>query len=481
MEQVSLDNVLAATGGRWNQATVGPIDFGRIVIDSREVQSGDLFWTVSGERQDGHDFVGDAFRRGAVASVVQRKRLPGQAWPLIEVPDTLRALWDFASWYRQQQQQARVIAVTGSVGKTTTREMIYAVLSTLCPGTRSPRNYNNHFGVPLSLLQIERVHEFAVVELGASQVGEIRDLAGIAAPQIGVVTAVAPSHLQSFGNVDRIAQAKGELVESLPSGGLAILNGDDGAVRQMAGSARCRVVLVGQSRANDVRAEDVCIDNHRLSFRVERQTYEVNTPARYHLTAALAAIAVGQAAGMETVQIAAGLKAFKPRSGRCRIEQIGPWTVIDDTYNANPASMQAACTVLRDWDKANKKVLVVGDMLELGDRSAQWHGHLGRTAAAAGIDRLLAYGRQGRHVIDGARDGGMPAPFLAHCEQPDTALEILGDWLEPQDVVLVKGSRGMKMEYVVEWLRRRSDHDTQENSARAQHEQASNAAVLLPA
>ena len=454
MEHVSLAQLLAATGAEAVGLKCGERGFDSVETDSRAVRAGDLFWAIKGQRHDGHDFVEQALRRGACAAVVQNTKQTDPQSPLVIVPNTHEALWRFARWYRRCRD-ALVIGVTGSFGKTTTRSMIHAVLSTQFVGTQSPGNYNNQFGVPLSILEIDAKHEFAVLEFGASSVGEIRSLAGIAEPEIGVVTGIGPAHLDGFGDEQKIVVAKGELVESLPETGFAVLWGDDLHVRQLADRASCRVLFVGENADNDLQATDVQIVKNRLCFTVHNEFFELPTAGRHHLSAALCAIAIAKEIGLEPADIAEALQSFRPPPGRCRLEQIGCWTIINDTYNANPTSMQAACRHLRDWQTAGRKLLIAGDMLELGTRTAEFHREFGRSAAESGIDHLLVHGQQARHVIGGAIERGMPTHRLAECENFDAVLTVLDCWLEPGDVVLVKGSRAMRMERVVEWLRAR--------------------------
>lgn len=465
MDSVSLNQLLAATSGQAIGFESDDVVFPAVGIDSRSINPGDLFWAIQGEHHDGHAFVGEAFNRGVAACVVEADKISAAAGPVIVVKDTLSALWDFSRWYRKHQE-ALIVGVTGSVGKTTTREMIHAALQTTYAGTRSPKNYNNHFGLPLSILEIEKQHEFAVLELGASALGEIRDLSEIAAPEIGVVTGIGSAHLEGFGSVECVMQAKGELIESLPSSGFAVLAGDDPRVRQLAERAQCRVLFVGENSNNDLRATDVEIQDNRIRFRVDNEPYEVSAVGRHHLTSALIAIAIGQEIGMHSRQIAEGLKTFEAVSGRCRLEQIGSWTVIDDSYNASPTSMQAACDIFKEWQDVSGKILVTGDMLELGNRSEDFHRELGQMAAEAGIDMLAAHGGHAADVVRGASDAGMDVFRMAECEYFDSMLAVLDCWLEPGSMILVKGSRGMQMERVVAWMRQRAEHEqlTKENT-----------------
>lgn len=468
MPRVTLSDLVHATGGRLHRAAVTEAEICRVETDSRQIRPGDVFWALRGERHDGHEFLEQARQRGATAAIVDERhdRINGETdGPLVIVRDTREALKQFARWSRERHD-AFIVGVTGSVGKTTTREMVYATLSTSFRGVRSPRNYNNEIGLPLSLLALESDHEFAVLEMGASRRGEIRELAAIAGPDVGVVTAVGAAHLEGFGDLESIALAKRELVESLPVNGFAVLAGDDPRVRAMADAAPCPTIFVGQGADNDWQAGSVHVENNRLEFVAGGERYAVNATGRHHLTAALTAVAVGREVGLTPALVSEGLERFLPANGRCRCESIGPWTVVDDTYNANPNSMRAACELLRDWNGGRRKILVAGDMLELGAQSAHWHRTIGRAAAEAGIDNLLVYGAQSRHVVEGALSAGMPVERLAEFEDFDALLTVLDCWLRPGDVVLVKGSRGMRMERVVEWLQQDGMTSPEERSAR---------------
>lgn len=465
MESVELAQLVSSTQG--TPVGVGDaLTLERVCTDSRELQPGDVFWAIRGARHDGHDFVAEAQRRGASLCVVEHRKSTGLTGPLVLVENTLKALGDFARWYRHQHESL-VIGVTGSVGKTTTREMIHAVLSARHSGTRSRRNYNNEVGLPLSLLDMHSGDDFAVLEMGATRIGDVRALCEIACPEVGVITKLGIAHLSTFGGIEGIAQAKGELLESLLPHGFAVTSGDDERTRALASRAACPTLFVGEKAGNHVRATDVEIKNQRLRFTVDRKRYEVHAAARHYLTAALCAIAVAREIGMDASAIAAGLQGFRPLPGRGTIEQLRGWTVIDDTYNANPTSMEAACFCLGDWSAAGRKVLVAGDMLELGRESDRYHEELGALAAQRGIDRLLALGASSEHVIRGALRGGMDTHCVAECHDLEALVTILDCWLDPGDVVLVKGSRGMKMERVVEWMKQGHAQFVQEQNARS--------------
>lgn len=455
MEPVRLTDLLSATRGTARGFAGSAPPFDRISTDSRTIGPGEVFWALSGRNHDGHDHVPEAFARGALACVVNRSRSNQCDGSRIEVDDTLRALGDFAAWYRQQRE-TMVIGVTGSVGKTTTREMIYSVLSTRHAGTRSLRNFNNEVGLPLSLLELKNEHEFGVLEMGAGHVGDIRQLCRIASPEVGVVTTIGPAHLETFGTLEQIYEGKGELLEAIPVHGFAVIFGDDPQMSGLSRRAGCPVIRVGEQTGNDLTAEQVNFSQGRLRFVAGGDEYELAVPARHYLTAALFALAVAREIGLDPPAIREGFRRFTGESGRCQIHEVGEWTLIDDTYNANPLSMRAAFQCLRDWPTTGNRVLIAGDMLELGKESARCHEEIGASIVDAKIDRLLAFGNEAEHVADGALRAGMNPHAIADCHDLDALFTVLDCWLNPGDVILVKGSRGMRMERVVEWLKEHS-------------------------
>ena len=452
MRAVTFRDLSHAVQGRPIGVMLPEETFLRVETDSRRVRRGDLFWALRGPTHDGHDHLAEAAERGAVACVAEQSGLESPPLPMIAVSDTRLALVDFAAWYRTQLN-TRIIGITGSVGKTSTRHMLYSALSTKFPGTESPGNFNNEIGVSLSLLGIGPQDQFAAIELAASRSGDIADLTRLARPEIGVITSVTPAHLTTFGSLAEIARTKGELIDYLPEHGLVVLNGDNEFVRDMACFARCNVILVGTGDSCDLRAECVRSEQGQLRFEVEGHEYAVQTPGTHLITSALATIAVGREFGMTSDEIAAGLWEFLPVPGRCRAVPVGEWTVIDDTYNASPASMAAACDVLRHWQGASRRILITGDMLELGAESRAYHERLGCQAAAAGLDGLISMGQYAPDVLRAARQAGMPGGCLAQLAAGEIADMLLDCWLEPGSVVLVKGSRAMRMETIVEQIR----------------------------
>jgi UDP-N-acetylmuramoyl-tripeptide--D-alanyl-D-alanine ligase len=454
MERFSLQDLMQVTGGRLREVDFADARFDRISIDSREIRNGDLFWALQGEHHDGHDFANEALGRNARLCVISADRSNCVSGACLIVDETLSALGRFARWHRNRLD-ALMIGVTGSVGKTTTRELIFAALSGQYHGIRSRKNFNNLIGLPLSLLDLDPSHEFAVMEMGASQIGDIHQLCDLARPEVGVVTAIGPAHLQSFGSLGAIIQTKGELLEQLPSTGFAVLPGDDIVLRQMADRAPCPVIFVGQSDDNQIRATHVEAHPGSLRFRCEGFDFDIPVNGRHTLSNALCAIAIGLEIGISTKIIAAGLTKFTPAPGRGGLVQIGPWTVIDDTYNASPLSVAASCKLLKEIvvPGVGQRLLVLGDMRELGPTAAFEHERIGNLAAELRLDRLLVCGDYAGDVARGAERKGMKSHQIAATNDTETLLTILDCWLEPCDLLLVKGSRSTRMERVIDWLK----------------------------
>ena len=448
---------------RWSLATLahvlhaplgGPaegLECARVGTDSRQTRPGDLFFALRGPRHDGHQFVAQAHAAGAVAAVVEY-RLPEVACPQIVVADTRRALEELAAWHRGQVDPL-VIGVTGSVGKTTTRELLHSVLAAGHSGWQSRGNFNNEIGLPLTLLELTPAHDFAVLEMGAARRGDIAHLCRLAQPEIGVLTRIGPAHVETFGSLENILLGKWELVEALPQSGLAIINGDDPRLARQAAHAHCRLIRVGELPDNDLRASAVGFASGRLSFTADGTSWELPAPGRHTLVSALAAVALAREVGLTTQQIADGFARFHPLSNRCGVQSIGPWTVINDTYNASPLSLEAACELLKSYPAPRSRLLVLGDMLELGADAAWWHFRAGELAAWNQVDRVLACGEFADDVARGALAAGMPIHHLATASRLEQLLPILDCWLSDDAVVLVKGSRATRMERVLDWLR----------------------------
>jgi UDP-N-acetylmuramoyl-tripeptide--D-alanyl-D-alanine ligase len=421
-------------------------------IDSRTLQPGELFFAVKGERMDGHDFVDQALEKGAVAAIIRKDQLARYADKdrLVVVDDTLSALQTLASAVRRLWGKP-LIGVTGSTGKTTTKESIAHVLSTRFRVLKSEGNFNNHFGLPLMLLKIEPEHDLAVIEMGMSHAGEIAALALIAQPEIGVVTNVAPVHLEFFESVAGIARAKYELIEALPAVGTAILNGDDEYVSQFGRDFRGKVVLYGLRASSDVRAENIQTqgaDGSTFDVIVGscREKATLHLVGAHNIYNALAAVAVGLERGMSPSEAVAALASLVPADKRGQVVKLGNITVINDCYNCNPKALEAMVDALAAMP-AKRRIAVVGAMFELGPASEELHRQAGEHIASQKIDLLLGVRDQAQHMVEAAREAGMRAEFVA---TPDEAGEWLARETRDGDVVLLKASRGVKLERALE-------------------------------
>jgi len=421
-------------------------------IDSRTVGNGELFFAVKGERLDGHDFVAGAIAQGAVAAVVRKDQLhrfPGND-RLLSVDDTLIALQTLATAVRKVWGKP-LIGVTGSAGKTTTKEAIAHVLASKFRVLKSEGNFNNHFGLPLMLLKLQPEHDLAVIEMGMSHAGEIRALAKIAQPEIGVVTNVAPVHLEFFDSLAGIARAKYELVESLPSSGTAVLNADDEYVSQFGRDFKGRVIKYGTGANADVRAENMQsrgADGSEFEIVVGdiREHARLPLVGDHNVLNALAAVSVSIACNMKVPKAVAALSTLKPADKRGQVVQVGNITVINDCYNSNPKALHGMVDALAAM-RAQRRILVAGEMLELGPAGEEMHRGAGKHAAEKKIDMVLGVRGLAQAMVDGAKQAGCHADFVATPEQA-------GEWLAREtrdgDVVLLKASRGVKLEKALE-------------------------------
>jgi UDP-N-acetylmuramoyl-tripeptide--D-alanyl-D-alanine ligase len=426
-----------------------------VSIDSRTLAVGEAFFAIRGHRLDGHDFVGEAASRGAACLVVHSVPDPVPAGvPLVLVEDTTRALGRLGGLHRAKFNLP-VIAITGSNGKTTTKEMVAAVLGSRWRVLRPESSYNNQWGLPLTLLRLTPEHEALIVEIGTNQPGEIAYLAGLAAPTVGVVTSVAAVHTQFLGSLTGVREEKAALVRALGPEGWAILNADDPRVADMARDTIARVKTFGLAETATVRAVgDVVETATGLQFTVasagERQTVRLGFVGRHNVSNALAAISVGTALGFGLAEIARGLEAARPVKGRCVWRQADGVRILDDTYNANPASMQAALATAVAHRGGSRLVVVLGDMLELGTAAESAHREVGRQVAAAGVGLFVAMGPQMRTAVEVARQQGLAEAY--HAATFEDAVAHLLKRLAAGDLVLIKGSRGMRMERIADAL-----------------------------
>lgn len=423
-------------------------------IDSRSLQSGELFFAVKGERLDGHDYVEAALAAGACAAVVEEAQLARFAnrEKVLPVADTLVALQSLGKAVRKLWGKP-VIGVTGSAGKTTTKEAIAQVLAARHHVLKSQGNLNNHFGLPLQLLRLQPEHDIAVIEMGMNHAGEIAALAEIAAPNAGVVTCVAPVHLEFFDSVAAIARAKYELIASLPANGIAVLNADDAYVSQFGRDFRGRVVTFGIEHPADVRAENIAQrgaagSSFELVSDSVRTSVELPLMGRHNILNALAAAAVGFAFNVTPTEVAAQISGLHPPEKRGERLELGGVTIINDCYNSNPAALRSMVESLATIP-AKRHIVVAGEMLELGPSGPQLHADagtymLGKAQLVIGVRGLA------EHLVAAARTAGVDARFTA---TPEEAAETLLAELRPGDAVLLKASRGVRLERALDILK----------------------------
>jgi UDP-N-acetylmuramoyl-tripeptide--D-alanyl-D-alanine ligase len=435
------------------EGTFAPEDVAQAYsIDSRTVGPGQLFFAVKGERLDGHDYVEQALEKGAVAAVVRKDQLGGYRGKacLLAVEDTLVALQGLATAVRKLWSKP-LIAVTGSAGKTTTKEAIAHVLSTRFRVLKSEGNFNNHFGLPLMLLKLEPEYDMAVIEMGMSHAGEIRALAKIAEPEIGVVTNVSAVHLEFLDSLAGIARAKYELIESLPAGAVAVLNADDEYVSQFGRDFKGKVLMYGTSPAADVRAEKIESKGAEgTEFDVVvgsvREHARLPLVGEHNILNALAAVAVGVERGLKPSQATAALSTLAPADKRGQVLQVGNITVINDCYNSNPKALEAMVDALAAMP-AKRRIVVAGEMLELGPAGEELHRKAGQHIAEKKMDVLLGVRGLAQAMVESAKQAGARAEFVA---SPEDAGEWLAREARDGDVVLLKASRGVKLEKALE-------------------------------
>ncbi len=448
MEKVRLTDMAQALNSH-AKGTAG-VEVVGVSTDSRTVRPGDLFFAIRGDNFDGHEYVEDAFAKGACAAVVSDDA--ARSGSTLVVDDTVDALLSLAAWYRDRFD-IPVVAVTGSNGKTTTKDMAAAVLSTKFRTARTRGNYNNHIGVPLTLFDIEEKHEVAVVEMGMNHPGEIARLAAAARPSVGVITNVAEAHMETMQDIDTIAQAKAELLDALPPDGTSVLNWDDPRVKALWVRGPGNVVTFGLSSDAEVRALRIDASVDAVSFELADDGH-VTLPiaGRHNVMNALAAIAVGRIMGVPDADAARGLSSFEASPMRMNFERAGSRVILNDAYNCNPGSLGAALEVLVEAAGEGTSAAAIGDMLELGSASERAHREAGARAAELGVDWLLLFGTEVAALKEGALEAGMPASRVRIFESKTALVDTLRKELDESAVLLVKGSRGMRMEEVVELL-----------------------------
>jgi UDP-N-acetylmuramoyl-tripeptide--D-alanyl-D-alanine ligase len=445
-------------------AVRGPADglVSGVAVDSRAVERGDAFFAIRGDRSDGHAYVGDALARGATAAVIRQGWTGAVDLPLIEVEDPGRALLDLAADARGDLA-AIVIGITGSTGKTCTKDLTASVLSQRFRVVASRASFNNEVGLPLTLLQAGSETEAVVCEMGSRGRGHIEVLSRVARPDVGVVTNVGVAHMELFGSPDILRDAKAELPESLPEDGVAVLNADDPVVRSFAGRTRAgRIVMFGNAPESQVRADAVDIGRGSGLAEFDLVTPEgsvrvrLPVPGAHMVSDALAAAAVGWATGVSLEATARGLAGAPISGGRMEETEAGDIRIVNDAYNANPASMAAALRAARWMAGDARCIAVLGYMAELGPIAADEHEQVGALAAELGVDVLMVVGEEARAIASGARRAGMDNDRIRLYEDITHAVESVQEMARPGDLVLVKASRVARLERIVDALLRRS-------------------------
>ena len=432
----------------------------RICTDSRGLKPGDLFVALKGENFDGHDFVSQAHAAGAVAALVHRvpaDYVPAAGFSLIRVEDTLKGLQSLAANYREKLS-VRVAAVTGSNGKTSTKEFMAAVLSQRFVTHKTAGNLNNHIGVPLTLLSMDDSHEWAVVEMGMNHPGELGPLVGMARPDAGVITTIGWAHIEAFSSRNGIAEEKSQVIRHLAKDGLAVLNGDSELVRNIASSTAAKIVFAGSRRGSQyqIRPVEFQAGHTRFIFTAAKEEVEVCLPVPgWHMVQnAALALAFGIESGISSADAVRGLLTAELPKNRLHVARHSQGWLMDDTYNASPDSMQAAFQTLCRIPGGGRSVALLGSMGELGKFSEELHRWTGRAAAEEGIGMVLCCGPMARELVEGARSGGLPEAMALDFKDQETLVDYYQKLKVAGDRVLVKGSRSQRMERVVQELRK---------------------------
>lgn len=431
-------------------------EYAGLSIDSRTIRRGEIFFAIIGDNNDGHEYITQAFEKGATAVVVNKDRLqsipvnPNQ--PVFAVDDTHEALMNLAGYLRRTSD-ARFAAVTGSNGKTTTKEMLYTILSQKYQVYRSPGNLNNLYGLPISLGRMPEV-PFAVFELGISVPGEMTRLARIVKPDLAIFTNIGPAHLETMRNLEAVVQAKFELVDNLPVGAAIILNVDDEYLRSEAQRRGLQYIGYSIERESVFKAENVHIRNGlQVSFTIQGIEITVESPGRINVYNALAAIAASSVWSCGGTEWRAGLAAFRPIDMRLSYEEHDNLKYLIDCYNANPESSRAALEVVRDFETQGRKIAIMADMLELGDDSEKLHRRIGGLVADSDLDLLFCFGEMARFIGGGAREKGFAEKNIYYFTEHQKLLDELLRQIVPGDLILFKGSRGMALEKIVTGLK----------------------------
>ena len=450
--------VLHPLRGGGQISTRDPI--GPVTTDSREVTPGGVFVALPGERVDGADFVEEAIRKGARAAIVSEegaRKVPSEVLagkPVFVVRNPVEALGDLARAHRERFRHIPLVGISGSSGKTSTKELLAALLSRSKEVLKNPGNRNNLIGLPLALLTLSGDHDVAVLEMATNQPGEIARLAAIAAPDVAVLTNIAPAHLKGLGSLEGVAREKGDLYRSLPESGTAVVNATD--LRVMREAGRCRAAKIHYGVAlNEISGRVVFMDDEGMRIAVRTPSGEFASSLRltgeHNLMNALAAVAAAYALGLRPADMEEGFRSVAPGRGRFRpVPLRGGGLLLDDTYNANPASVEAALRNLVALRRGRRCIVVLADMLELGEASGSSHFRIGHMVGGIKPDLLFTHGTEAAAIAGGAREGGLDPGRIMHVGERDALRGAVTAALREGDVILVKGSRGMRLEEIAE-------------------------------
>ncbi|WP_162523548.1 UDP-N-acetylmuramoyl-tripeptide--D-alanyl-D-alanine ligase [Calorimonas adulescens] len=458
---ITLDDILFATKGNVIGNAYHNLSFSGISIDSRNIKNGQLFIPLVGERFDGHDFILNAVRGGATACLTQKDiEIGDNDTVLIRVQDTLRSLQDIAKYMRQKYSKVKVIAITGSTGKTTTKNFVTSVLSQKYKVLSNIGNYNNQIGLPLTLVDIDETHDIAVLEMGMNSFGEIRNLSDIARPDVAIITNIGTAHIGNLGSRENILKAKLEITEFFGEDNIAYFNGDDDLLNKVNGNYR--ILYFGFNEKNDIQAFNIKSNKQDgmefdVRYKGDIKHFMTKIPGKHNILNALPAIAAGYNFGMKYEDIFDGLAGTVNEKMRLKLISVNGISIIDDTYNANPDSVKAAIDYLIDISTNRRKVVILGDMLELGEYTVKAHEEIGEYCHLSGIDLLIAYGDYSKHIVDSAVNSGMRPGDVFYYQNKQELFRSLKTIVKPGDVILVKGSRGMKMDEIVDYLEEKYD------------------------
>jgi len=451
---MKINEIVKITRGKLlSGSPVMEVDLSRFSSDSRTITKGDFFLALKGPNFDGNKFAEEAFKKGAIGAFLTTCNLKLTTYNkiIIQVKDTTKALQAIASHHRKKFR-IPVICVTGSNGKTTVKDMIWRLLSSRYNVLRNEGTKNNHIGVPQTLLGLNEKHDMCVLELGTNHKGEIALLADIARPTVAVLTNIGPSHLEFLGSLEDVFEEKRTILRYLNKDGVIILNGDDKFLSRI-NNKRFRIIKYGFDRSNDLRAEALEPKSRGLIFVVNNSmVFEMNLFGRHNIYNALAAVAVALNYGIGHKAIREAFIDYKPAYMRLELERVGGVDILNDSYNSNPTSMVRALEVVRHYS-AGAKWVVSGDMLELGPEGERFHRMIGEQIAKSGVEGLVTFGELSRHTLSEARGLGMRQDRLWHCSTHDEIAVLLKRFVKAGDVILLKGSRSMKMEKVLEKLK----------------------------